>query len=61
MLCLIDHIQSISEQLKKILESVIHTPLMIVITDTIIDLSRIYPKIFQDIFVVCFVLKDIFV
>jgi len=52
MLCLTDHIQRISEQLKKSLESVVHAPLMIVITDTIIDLSRIYPQIFQEIFVV---------
>ncbi|CAF1327016.1 unnamed protein product [Adineta steineri] len=51
MLCLTDHIQHISEQLKKILESVVHAPLMTVITDTIIDLSRIYPQIFQEIFV----------
>ncbi|CAF4597011.1 unnamed protein product [Rotaria sp. Silwood2] len=28
-----------------------HAPLMIAITDTIIDISRIYPQIFQDIFV----------
>ncbi|CAF1651107.1 unnamed protein product [Rotaria magnacalcarata] len=42
----------ISEQLKKILELVVHAPLMIAaITDTIIDLSRIYPQIFQDMFV----------
>ncbi|CAF4668423.1 unnamed protein product, partial [Rotaria sp. Silwood2] len=50
ILCLSDHIQHISEQLKKILESVVHAPLMIVITDTIIDLSRIYPQVFQEIF-----------
>ncbi|CAF0977060.1 unnamed protein product [Rotaria sordida] len=50
ILCLTDHIQHISEQLKKILESVVHAPLMIVITDTIIDLSRIYPQVFQEIF-----------
>jgi hypothetical protein len=53
MLCLADHIQRISEQLKKNLESVVHAPLMIAITDTIIDLSRIYPQIFQEIFAVC--------
>lgn len=53
MLCLTDRIQHISEQLKKILESVGYAPLMIAITDTIIDLSRIYPQIFQNIFVVC--------
>jgi hypothetical protein len=53
MLCLADHIQRISDQLKKILESVVHAPLMVVITDTIIDLSRIYPQMFQEIFVVC--------
>jgi hypothetical protein len=57
MLCLTDHVQRINEQLKKILESVVHAPLMIVITDTLIDLSRIYPQIFQDIFVVCFFQK----
>ncbi|CAF4972878.1 unnamed protein product, partial [Rotaria magnacalcarata] len=41
----------ISEQLKKILELVVHAPLMIALMDTIIDLSRIYPQIFQDMFV----------
>ncbi|CAM4845297.1 unnamed protein product [Rotaria magnacalcarata] len=52
MLCLTNSIQQINEQLKKILESIVHAPLMIAaITDTIIDLSRIYPQIFQDIFV----------
>ncbi|CAF0981896.1 unnamed protein product [Adineta ricciae] len=50
-LCLTDHIQRISDQLKKILESVVYAPLMTVITDTIIDLSRIYPHVFQEIFV----------
>jgi hypothetical protein len=60
MLCLTDHIQRISEQLKKILESVVHAPLMIAITDTIIDLSRIYPQIFQEIFVVCFLIENLF-
>jgi len=60
MLCLTDHIQRISEQLKKILESVVHAPLMIAITDTIIDLSRIYPQIFQEIFVVCFLIGKLF-
>ena len=52
MLCLTDHIQHICEELKKILESVVHAPLMIVITDTIIDLSRIYPHVFRGVFVV---------
>lgn len=41
-----------SEQLKKSLESVDSAALMTVITDVIIDLSRIYPQIFQAIFVV---------
>jgi hypothetical protein len=57
MLCLKDHVQRISEQLKKILESVVHAPLMIIVTDTIIDLSRIYPQIFQEIFVVCILIE----
>ncbi|CAF3645050.1 unnamed protein product [Rotaria socialis] len=51
MLCLANEIEQISDQLKKILESVVHAPLMIAITDTIIELSRIYPQIFQEIFV----------
>ena len=56
-MCLVDHIQRISEQLKKILESVVNAPLMIAITDTIIDLSRIYPHAFHDIFFV-WILKE---
>lgn len=52
MLCLGEHIGHISHVLKKTLESVVHAPLMITLTDTIIDLSRIYPHVFQEIFVV---------
>lgn len=54
MLCLNDHVQRICEQLKKSLESVSYAPLMIAITDTLIELSTIYPHIFQQFFVVCF-------
>lgn len=51
-LSLADQIPRLSEQLKKSLESVDSAALMTVITDIIIDLSRIYPQIFQAIFVV---------
>ncbi|CAF4636652.1 unnamed protein product [Rotaria sp. Silwood2] len=51
VLCLTDHIQHISEQFKKVLESIVHAPLMTTVTDTIIVLSRIYPQVFQEIFV----------
>lgn len=46
-----NQIVSISEQLKKILESVVYAPLMIVLTNTILDLSQIYPQVFHNLFV----------
>ncbi|CAF1174376.1 unnamed protein product [Didymodactylos carnosus] len=49
--CLSKDIQKISGMLKKILESVSSAPLMIIITETIIDLAKIYPLTFQTIFV----------
>lgn len=52
MLCLNDRIGTISEQLKKILESVVHVPLMMTLTNTILDLTRIYPHIFRNHFAV---------
>lgn len=55
---LADQIPRLSEQLKKSLESVDSATLMTVITDTIIDLSRIYPQIFQAIFVVSISLAE---
>jgi hypothetical protein len=51
-LCLADSIRTLSDLLKTTLESVAHAPLMIALTDTILDLVRIYPHVFQELFVV---------
>ena len=52
MFCLERQMTTISEQLKKILESVVHAPLMMALTNTILDLAQIYPQVFQHLFLV---------
>lgn len=63
-LCLKDQIKRLSEQLKKILESVVYAPLMMVLTDTILDLAKIYHHVFYEIFsvgIVSIVYLNVFV